>query len=163
MEPIKRLTDSKTAADLRSNIEKLIAAGIEPSVSDLRYIRLADYEEMEITGAYRMNEEIIGQAMKLTGKSEAHPDTKEVANVLTLKEDMVRRGYVSPIEQTCREIMRREEENLGLTIEKEIGYKVDKDELIKALTYDRDQYHKGFEDGFKACKEKIMKALEEQS
>ena len=159
--PIKRLTDSKTAADLRSNMEKLIAAGIEPNVSDLRYIRLADYEEMENTGAYRMKEETIEKAMKLTGKPEAHPDTKQVANVLTIKEDMVRRGYVSPIEQTCREIMRREEENLGLTIEKEIGYKVDKDELIKALRYDRDQYNKGFADGYAACKEKILKAMEE--
>ena len=110
-----------------------------------------------------VNEETIEKAMTITGKPEAHPDTKEVANVLTFKEDMVRRGYISPIEQTYREIQRKEEEQLGLTIEAEIGYKVDKDELIKALRYDRDQYNKGFADGYAACKEKIMKALEEQS
>lgn len=33
-----------------------------------------------------------------------------------------------------------------------VGIQVDKEELIKALAYDRNQYNKGFEDGFKAGK-----------
>ena len=33
----------------------------------------------------------------------------------------------------------------------QVGVRVDKEELIKALTYDRNQYNKGFEDGFKAA------------
>jgi hypothetical protein len=35
------------------------------------------------------------------------------------------------------------------------GVDVDKDELIKALKYDRDQYRKGFEDGCKGTMDKI--------
>ena len=44
---MKRLTDSKVAESLRSNIEGLRKAGIEPDISDLRYIKLARYEGEE--------------------------------------------------------------------------------------------------------------------
>ena len=33
---------------------------------------------------------------------------------------------------------------------------VDREELIKALAYDRDQYNKGYEDGWKAAKEEEL-------
>lgn len=39
-----RLTDRKTAAALKKNADGLKSKGIEPSVSDLRYIKLAEYE-----------------------------------------------------------------------------------------------------------------------
>lgn len=42
-----RLTNRKTAEALRSNIEGLRKAGIEPDISDLRYIKLAEYENEE--------------------------------------------------------------------------------------------------------------------
>ena len=45
------------------------------------------------------------------------------------------------------EIVRQDEENCTFAIEQAIGYKVDKDELIKALQYDREQYNKGYKDG----------------
>ena len=44
---MNRLTDRKTAAELKRNCEGLQAAGIEPSMSDLRYIKLAEYENEE--------------------------------------------------------------------------------------------------------------------
>ena len=44
---MNRLTDSKVAAELKSNYEGLQKAGIEPSVMDLRYVRLAELEEKE--------------------------------------------------------------------------------------------------------------------
>ena len=44
---MNRLTDRRTAEQVRENIEKLRAAGVEPSVSDVRYVRLADYENEE--------------------------------------------------------------------------------------------------------------------
>ena len=47
------------------------------------------------------------------------------------------------------EIVRQDEENCTFAIEQAIGYKVDKEELIKALQYDRDQYDKGYKDGTK--------------
>lgn len=44
---MERLTDRKTAADLKRNAEGLQAKGIEPNMSDLRYIKLAEYENRE--------------------------------------------------------------------------------------------------------------------
>lgn len=47
---MERLTDRRTAEAVRENIEKLRAAGIEPSVSDVRYVKLAEYENAEEDG-----------------------------------------------------------------------------------------------------------------
>jgi hypothetical protein len=44
---MKRLTDSRVAEDLKRNVKGLQKAGIEPDISDLRYIRLAAYEDAE--------------------------------------------------------------------------------------------------------------------
>lgn len=44
---MNRLTDRRTAEQVRENIEGLIAAGVEPSVSDQRYVKLAEYEDKE--------------------------------------------------------------------------------------------------------------------
>lgn len=41
---MERLTDKELAKALKSNCEGLKRAGIEPSMSDLRYIKLAEYE-----------------------------------------------------------------------------------------------------------------------
>ena len=49
---MKRLTDRRTAEQVRENIEKLRAAGVEPSVSDVRYVKLAEYEDKEERGAW---------------------------------------------------------------------------------------------------------------
>lgn len=44
-----RLTDKHTAAELKRNCDGLRAAGIDPPMSDLRYIRLAEYEDIGLT------------------------------------------------------------------------------------------------------------------
>lgn len=44
---MKRLTDSKVAKNLKENVEGLAKVGIEPSIMDLRYIKLAEYEDEE--------------------------------------------------------------------------------------------------------------------
>ena len=56
--------------------------------------------------------------------------------------------YVSPIEIIMEDIKRSIDTNTMKIIQ---GYNinVDKDELIKALSYDRDQYNKGYEDAKK--------------
>lgn len=41
---MERLTDKELAKSLKSNCEGLKRAGIEPNMSDLRYIKLAEYE-----------------------------------------------------------------------------------------------------------------------
>lgn len=43
----KRLTDRKTAEAVKANIEKLQAAGADVSIIDLRYVKLAEYENTE--------------------------------------------------------------------------------------------------------------------
>lgn len=44
---MKRLTSSKVADELRRNIAGLRAAGIEPDIDSIRYVRLAELEEAE--------------------------------------------------------------------------------------------------------------------
>ena len=62
--------------------------------------------------------------------------------------------YESPIDKIYgdiqNQIIKQDEEHLMYTVNQAIGYKVDKEELLKALQYDRNQYNKGFKD---ACKE----------
>ena len=57
--------------------------------------------------------------------------------------------YESPIEKVVKEVMKQDEEHLMYSVEQTIGYAIDKEELIKALQYDRNQYEKGYEDGLK--------------
>lgn len=44
---------------------------------------------------------------------------------------------------------------------RQVGIHVDKDEMLKALKYDRNQYSKGYADGEAEMREKIDKAIEE--
>lgn len=59
--------------------------------------------------------------------------------------------YESPINRICGEIqsqiIKQDEENVMYAVNQAIGYSVDKQELIQALRYDRDQYDKGYTDG----------------
>lgn len=47
---MERLTDKKVAENLKSNIEGLKRAGIDIPIDDLRYIKLAEYENEEERG-----------------------------------------------------------------------------------------------------------------
>lgn len=64
--------------------------------------------------------------------------------------------YESPITKYMRDIETQireaEDEQLMYEVKQAIGFAVDKQELIKALEYDRDQYNKGYEDGLNADK-----------
>lgn len=76
--------------------------------------------------------------------------------------------YESPITRAVKEatetMMKQEEAECMVTITREVGYSVDKSELIKALNYDREQYDKGYRDGvretFKAELEEIKAEIE---
>ena len=61
-----RLTDSKAAAVLKSNYEGLQRVGIEPSVMDLRYVRLAELEEEnpKLRAGIALFKELLKLAMK---------------------------------------------------------------------------------------------------
>lgn len=44
---MERLTDRRTAEQVRENIEGLQEKGFEVSIDDLRYVKLAEYENKE--------------------------------------------------------------------------------------------------------------------
>ena len=50
------------------------------------------------------------------------------------------------------QMVQQEEGQMVMQVSQQVGFAVDKDELLKALQYDRDQYKKGYEDGLKASK-----------
>jgi isocitrate lyase len=52
----------------------------------------------------------------------------------------------SMVEKAIKDVQKQQEEHIVQVI-KQCGVNVDKDELIKALQYDRDQYNKGYKDG----------------
>lgn len=54
--------------------------------------------------------------------------------------------YQSPIELILKHIAEEQEKGLYHHIVYRYGINVDKEELIKALQYDRDQYDKGYQD-----------------
>lgn len=56
--------------------------------------------------------------------------------------------YEAPIKLMQRQLEIKEENGI-LQAVKEVGVVVDKEELIKALRYDRGQYDKGYSDGIK--------------
>lgn len=63
--------------------------------------------------------------------------------------------YKSPIE-IMQTGMRVQMENGIMKAVQDVGIHVDKDELLKALAYDREQYQKGYEDGWEAGHEWII-------
>lgn len=69
------------------------------------------------------------------------------------REQIIKMSYESPIKIAIGEFQmeqkKRIEGDVFLAIQ-EYGITVDKEELIKALQYDRDQYRKGYEDGVQA-------------
>lgn len=67
--------------------------------------------------------------------------------------------YESPIELITNDIVSSVAKQMDYNIYRAVlttGVNVDKEELIKALKYDRDQYNKGFEDGAKEFAEKLI-------
>lgn len=89
---------------------------------------------------------------------------KEVPHV-----EIPHRGYKSPItlfhmdnyvSDLRKEINAKQEEYIMQSIVS-MGIDVDKNELIKALQYDREQYEKGYKDGKEELQAKIDKAIDE--
>lgn len=68
--------------------------------------------------------------------------------------------YESPI-KVLQQQMETQLENDILTVVARHGIDVDKEELIKALKYDRDQYDKGFEEGYRKGIEDLIERIRE--
>lgn len=73
--------------------------------------------------------------------------------------------YESPIEKIYgdiqSQIIKQDEEHLMYTVDQAIGYDIDKEELLKALQYDREQYNKGYGDCKADMLAKIKQARDE--
>lgn len=67
--------------------------------------------------------------------------------------------YKSPIEILTNQIILEQEGNVYKAV-LEQGIVVDKDKLIKALQYDRDQYDKGYRDGMQFVLQEFSELLE---
>lgn len=66
--------------------------------------------------------------------------------------------YVSPITVELRQIQRKLD-NFILNEIRKYDVKVDKEELVKALKYDRNQYEKGYADGKKEATREILQEV----
>lgn len=64
-------------------------------------------------------------------------------------------GYNSPITLIATEIQTKIENDTLQAVQR-YGIDVDKDELMKALNYDRGQYDKGYRDGYNEAMKKIQ-------
>lgn len=73
------------------------------------------------------------------------------------EEMFLKMNYKSPIEAIRHEMEMRFENDVMKAVQQNDIF-VDKDELLKALQYDRDQYTKGFQDG---CGDKMDKLIEQ--
>lgn len=84
-------------------------------------------------------------------KYEGFKISKESVDKLFPKGDIDIFGYESPIQmltnQFASEISKKADENIWEAVVK-TEVVVDKDELVKALQYDRDQYEKGYINGY---------------
>lgn len=72
--------------------------------------------------------------------------------------------YESPIEIITSQIAPSVSERMDNDIYRavlNVGILVNKDELVKALEYDRNQYDKGFEDGAKAFAERLADEIKD--
>lgn len=67
--------------------------------------------------------------------------------------------YNSPIEMIIGNMQMQQEGEIIRAVQ-EIGVNVDKDELLKALQYDRGQYEKGYKDGIKEFAKELMYNLD---
>lgn len=71
-------------------------------------------------------------------------------------------NYKSPINMWITKAQEDFERKLDEQVYKEVlnvGISVDKDELLKALDYDRKQYEKGFQDGVQSVLKNINEVL----
>ena len=66
--------------------------------------------------------------------------------------------YESPIKSICKQFCEEIEDYIYKSVIK-VGVNVDKEELIRALQYDRDQYDHGYKDGYEAGKTDAFQAI----
>lgn len=76
--------------------------------------------------------------------------------------DNINNSINSQIEKMFQAEQKHKEEQIYQTIKK-YYVDVDKEELVKALSYDRDQYNKGYKDGFLEGAKAFAEKLKEET
>lgn len=70
--------------------------------------------------------------------------------------------YESPInvniQSMVTDVVKKQDEAIYRATQK-VGVNVDKDELVRALQYDRNQYDKGYKDGARELADQLKRAL----
>lgn len=70
-------------------------------------------------------------------------------------------GWVSPVELIFKKIStdfnESVDDKIQEVIEFELGAKIDQDEFIKAINYDREQYKKGYQNGYERRDKEIVR------
>ena len=86
-----------------------------------------------------------------------HINPESIEKFKAIKDIPIPEGYESPIEVYIRhvseEITESRENAIMAQITEQIGVNVDKDELARALNYDRNQYNEGYRKGYFAAQE----------
>ena len=71
-------------------------------------------------------------------------------------------GYESPVDIIIGQMETNLENDIIQAMQK-IGIDINKEELIKALNYDRNQYETGYKDGYMKAKEDLKTAITDVS
>lgn len=70
-------------------------------------------------------------------------------------------GYQSPIEQYVSDITMKMENDIYTAVQN-VGIRVDKEELIKALSYDRGQWELGYDAGYEQGRKEALEIIKEK-
>lgn len=70
-------------------------------------------------------------------------------------------GYQSPIEQYVSDITMKMENDICTAVQN-VGIRVDKEELIKALSYDRGQWELGYDAGYEQGRKEALESIKEK-
>lgn len=71
-------------------------------------------------------------------------------------------SYMETVNQINDAMNVQKEEHILNVIRQNIDIKIDRTELLKALQYDRDQYNKGYQDGYNTGKSESIKVNTEK-
>ena len=66
----------------------------------------------------------------------------------------------STIDSFTKSIIKQKDDAIFAEIQHSFGVDMDREELIRALKYDRDQYNKGYSDGIRDAREELVRCKE---
>lgn len=87
-----------------------------------------------------------------------HINPESIGKFMAISDEPSPEGYENPItgyiRQFSQQIMEQRENAIVAQINEQIGVNVDKNELIRALNYDRNQFNEGYRKGYRDAAER---------